>query len=176
MVPRGQWFAQLNSQKQGVKALEWGITILQSEFQLLHTCSWTQLQSKYILLAGITNKELFPNDHILAFSVVLLFVWVVWVFFFFSCLLMAVNSSICFSFVGLFWAVLWTFPNLMETSVKWDGFHSVPMFGGMDGLALMSDLVASAEICRAQTPVYLWKPASVFLFLQGKRWSNKQWG
>lgn len=49
-----------------------------------------QLQSKYILLAGKTNKEFFPNDHILAFSVVLLFVWVVCLVFFF---LLFVNGS-----------------------------------------------------------------------------------
>lgn len=55
----------------------------------------------------------------------------------------------------------------METSVWWDWFYSVPVFGGMDGLALMSELVVSAETCRAQTPVYLSKPATVFLFPAG---------
>lgn len=61
----------------------------------------------------------------------------------------------------------------METSVWWDWFYSVPVFGGMDGLALMSELVVSAETCRAQTPVYLSKPATVFLFPAGNEMEQK---
>lgn len=52
----------------------------------------------------------------------------------------------------------------------------MPVFGGMDGLGLMSNLVVSAETCRAQTPVYLSKPAIVFLFPTGNQMEQQTIG